>query len=114
MVVTMRYVFLLALAVVAACGPSRVELEQAHARLAEYKAAEAAEAKRQRAIWDAWVIGGEARRLQENPYTSPAVRRDPMPCARAIYAAEQNNQPWPTCKPPPAPVVPLVPVLLAP
>jgi len=35
--------------------------------------------------------------LQLNPYTDPATRADPYPCARATYAAQQQNTPLPRC-----------------
>lgn len=38
-----------------------------------------------------------AEGLQLNPYTDPKTRADPYPCARAAYAARENDTPLPRC-----------------
>jgi hypothetical protein len=82
----------LAAGVLSACGPTL----PSPAQVAAQQAWAAQEAAYQAALTRS-VINGNARRLQTSPFTDPAVRADPLPCARAMYEAEHSDQPYPRC-----------------
>jgi hypothetical protein len=83
----------LATGVLLACGATRPSPAQVAAAQQAWAAQEAA----YQAALTRSVINGNARRLQTSPFTDPAVRADPLPCARAMYEADHSDQPYPRC-----------------
>jgi hypothetical protein len=76
-----------------ACGPTRPSPAQVAAAQQAWAAQQAAarEANAQSSI------NLNARLLQINPFADPAVRANPLPCARAMYESQQTNQLYPRC-----------------
>jgi hypothetical protein len=83
----------LAAGVLVACGPTR----PSPAELAAAQQAWAAQQAARREADTQYSINLQARLMQTDPFMDPAVRANPLPCARATVEAEQTHQLYPRC-----------------